>query len=157
MQKAENKESEKELETKYKNPSEYERYIRRKYECMKAEAYKVNVSQRLYYRATKDKKIEQWLESNLNMLPYCMKSLCDMIAATGGSIVSCICHMNNYNNISTEICAADKLNEAGQLCSRHLNRSVIRTTSVNEIEEQVRYNSIFWTPEAESAGFKAKA
>ena len=157
MLKEDKKEPEKELETRYKNPSEYERYIRRKYECMKADEYKVNVSQRLYYRATKDKKIERWLENNLNVMPYCMKSLRDMIAVTGGGIVSCICYMNNYNNISTEICATDMVSAAGRLCKKQISRSVIRTTSVNEIEEQVRYNSIFWTPEAESAGFKAKA
>lgn len=141
----------------FKNPFEYEKYIKRKYECMKADEYKVSVSQRLYYRATKDKKIEQWLEDNLDMLPYCMKSVGDMISVTGGGIVSCICHMINYNNISTEIYAADKLSELGQLCKKQISRSVIRTTSVYEIEMQVKYNSIFWAPEAESAGFKAKA
>lgn len=151
------KEPENELQARYKNPFEYERYIRRKYECMRADEYKVNISQRLYYRATKDKKIAQWLENNLTMLPYCMKSLSGMIAVTGGTIVSCICHMNNYNNISTEIYASDRLSELGQLCKKQITRSIIRTTSVDEIEEQVKYNSIFWTSEAESAGFKAKA
>lgn len=137
-------------EVRYKNPMEYEKYIIGHFDCMRAGGYRVVVSQRLYYRATKDKKIEQWLENNLDFLPYCMKSLQDMIAATGGRIVSCTCHMDNYNNISTEVCAADELNERP-------NRSVIRTTNVGEIEEQAKYNSIFWTPEIESAGFKAKA
>lgn len=146
-----------EVQVRYKNPSEYEKYVRRRFECMKADEYQVEVSERLYYRATKDKKIEQWLENNLTMLPYCMKSLNDIIAVTGGCIISCICHMNNYNNISTEICAADRFSEVGQLCGEMASRSVIRTTTVSEIEEQVKYNSIFWTPEAESAGFKAQA
>ena len=147
----------KEAEVLYKKPAEYEKYIIRNYDCMKTQEYEVIVSQRLYYRATKDKKIEQWLELNLNLLPFCMKSLQDMIAVTGGHIVSCIYRMNNYNNISTEVCAVDELSEAGLLCDRITSRSVIRTTSVSEIEEQVKYNSIFWTPEIESAGFKAKA
>lgn len=146
-----------ESQVRYKNPFEYEKYIRRKYECMKADGYSVEISERLYYRATKDKKIEQWLENNLVMLPYCMKNLDNMIDVTGGRIVNCICHMHNYNNISTEISASDKLSELGQLCKKQITRSTIRTTNVSEIEEQVRYNSIFWTPEAESAGFKAKA
>lgn len=150
------KEDQKDSEVRYKNPAEYEKYIRKHFECMKADGYRVKISERLYYRATKDRKIERWLEDNLAMLPYCMKSLSDMITVTGGHIVSCICQLNNYNNISTEICAADRLSEVGQLC-RSASRSVIRTTTVREIEEQVRYNSIFWTPEAESAGFKAKA
>ena len=147
----------KEAEVLYKKPAEYEKYIIRNYDCMKTQEYEVIVSQRLYYRATKDKKIEQWLEFNLNLLPFCMKSLQDMIAVTVGHIVSCIYRMNNYNNISTEVCAVDELSEAGLLCDRITSRSVIRTTSVSEIEEQVKYNSIFWTPEIESAGFKAKA
>ena len=147
----------KDLDVRYKNPVEYEKYIKKRYECMKADGYQVKISERLYYRATKDKKIEQWLESNLIMLPYCMKSLNNIIAVMGGAIVSCICHMNNYNNISTEICAADRFSELGLLCDKMTSRSVIRTTNVSEIEEQVKYNSIFWTPEAKSAGFKAKA
>lgn len=151
------KEGQKDSEVRYKNPSEYGKYVRKHFECMRADGYQVKISDRLYYRATKDKKIEQWLEENLTMLPDCMKSLGDMITVTGGRITSCICHMNNYNNISTEICAADRFGEAGRLGSRMVNRSVIRTTTVGEIEEQVRYNSIFWTPEAESAGFQAKA
>ncbi|MDE7322068.1 MAG: hypothetical protein K2N73_04950 [Lachnospiraceae bacterium] len=150
MRKDDKKEPENELHTRYKNPSEYEKYIKRNYACMRADSYKVEISQRLYYRATKDKAIEKWLEQNLNMLPDCMKNLNDMVTVTGGRMVSCICHMNNYNNISTEIGAADKV-------SRQITRSIIRTTSVGEIEEQVKYNSIFWTSEAESAGFKAKA
>jgi len=151
------KEENKDSDVRYKNPLEYEKYVKRQFECMKADGYQVKISERLYYRATKDKKIEQWLENNLTMLPYCMKSLNDMITATGGMIVSCICHMDNYNNISTEICAADRFCEAAFLGSRMTSRSVIRTTTVSEIEEQVKYNSIFWTPEAESAGFQAKA
>lgn len=151
------KEDQQDLGVRYKNPSEYEKYVRKRFECMRADGYQVKISERLYYRATKDKKIEQWLEENLTMLPYCMKSLGDMITVTGGYITSCICHMNNYNNISTEICAADRFSESGRLGGRMANRSVIRTTTVGEIEDQVRYNSIFWTPEAESAGFKAKA
>ena len=147
----------KEAEVLYKKPAEYEKYIIRNYDCMKTQEYEVIVSQRLYYRATKDKKIEQWLEFNLNLLPFCMKSLQDMIAVTGGHIVSCIYRMNNYNNISTEICATDRFSQGKRSEGRTANRSVIRTTTVSEIEEQVRYNSIFWTPEAESAGFKAKA
>ena len=151
------REEKKEEAVRYKNPAEYEKYILRKYECMKADTYQVEISERLYYRATKDKKIEQWLEDNLSQLSYCMESLRSIIAVTGGCLVRCICHMNNYNNISTEIFASDKLSEIGQLCKAHTYRSVIRTTNVNEIEEQLHYNSIFWTSEAESAGFKAKA
>ncbi|MDE6619898.1 MAG: hypothetical protein K2K74_05285 [Lachnospiraceae bacterium] len=147
----------KDSEVRYKNPFEYEKYVKRHFECMKADGYQVKISERLYYRATKDKKIEQWLESNLTMLPYCMKSLSDIIAVTGGHIISCICHMNNYNNISTEICAADRFYEMELPDSKMTSRSVIRTTTVCEIEEQIKYNSIFWTPEAESAGFQAKA
>lgn len=151
------KEDNKDSDVRYKNPYEYAKYVKKRYECMKADGYRVEISERLYYRATKDKKIEQWLENNLTMLPCCMKSLNDIIAVTGGYIVDCICHMNNYNNISTEICAADRFGELGMLSSHMTSRSVIRTTNVSEIEEQIRYNSIFWTPEAESAGFKAKA
>ena len=147
----------KDSEVRYKNPFEYEKYVKRHFECMKADGYQVKISERLYYRATKDKKIEQWLENNLTMLPYCMKRLSDIIAVTGGRIVSCICQMNNYNNISTEIRAADRFHEMELPDSRMACRSVIRTTTVSEIEEQIKYNSIFWTPEAESAGFKAKA
>lgn len=147
----------KDSEVRYKNPFEYEKYVKRHFECMKADGYQVKISERLYYRATKDKKIEQWLESNLTMLPNCMKSLSDIIAVTGGHIISCICHMNNYNNISTEICAADRFYEMELPDSKMTSRSVIRTTTVCEIEEQIKYNSIFWTPEAESAGFQAKA
>ncbi|MDE6221674.1 MAG: hypothetical protein K2G51_14845 [Lachnospiraceae bacterium] len=147
----------KDSEVRYKNPFEYEKYVKRHFECMKADGYQVKISERLYYRATKDKKIEQWLENNLTMLPYCMKSLSDIIAVTGGRIVSCICQMNNYNNISTEIRASDRFHEMELPDSRMACRSVIRTTTVSEIEEQIKYNSIFWTPEAESAGFKAKA
>lgn len=147
----------KDSEVRYKNPFEYEKYVKRHFECMKADGYQVKISERLYYRATKDKKIEQWLESNLTMLPYCMKSLSDIIAVTGGHIISCICHMNNYNNISTEICAADRFYKMQLPDSKMTIRSVIRTTTVCEIEEQIKYNSIFWTPEAESAGFQAKA
>lgn len=145
------KEENQDSEVRYKNPFEYERYVRKHFICMKADEYQVRISERLYYRATKDKKIEQWLEENLTMLPYCMKGLSDIITVTGGHIVSCVCHMNNYNNISTEIRAADQFSEKTPI------HSVIRTTTVSEIEEQVKYNSIFWTPEAESAGFKAKA
>ncbi len=147
----------KEEEVRYKNPAEYEKYIRRTYDCMKADTYQVEISERLYYRATKDKKIEQWLEDNLSQLSYCMESLSGIIAVTGGRLVRCICHLDNYNNISTEIFASDNLSEIGQLCEAQTCRSVIRTTTVNEIEEQANYNSIFWTSEAESAGFKAKA
>lgn len=145
------KEENQDSEVRYKNPFEYERYVRKRFICMKADEYQVRISERLYYRATKDKKIEQWLEENLTMLPYCMKGLSDIITVTGGHIVSCVCHMNNYNNISTEIRAADQFSEKTPI------HSIIRTTTVSEIEEQVKYNSIFWTPEAESAGFKAKA
>ncbi len=102
------REGNKDSEVRYKNPVEYERYVRKHFACMRADGYQVRISERLYYRATKDKKIEQWLETNLTMLPYCMKRLTDMTAITGGHIISCICHMNNYNNISTEICAADR-------------------------------------------------
>ena len=62
------KEEKKEEGVRYKNPAEYEKYIRRTYDCMKADTYQVEISERLYYRATKDKKIEQWLEDNLNQL-----------------------------------------------------------------------------------------
>lgn len=151
------KEDNKDSDVRYKNPYEYAKYVQKRFDCMRAEGYRVEISERLYYRATKDKKIEQWLENNLTMLPYCMKTLNDIIAVTGGYIVSCICHMNNYNNISTEICASDRFSGTGMLGGRMTSRSVIRTTNVSEIEEQIRYNSIFWTPEAESAGFKAKA
>ncbi|MBO5031758.1 MAG: hypothetical protein J6D08_07715 [Lachnospiraceae bacterium] len=150
------KEKNEELQVKYKNPSEYEKYIRKSFECMKTDEYQVDISPRLYYRATKDKKIGQWLEENLNLLPYCMKSLQDIIIATGGFLMDCTCHMNNYNNISTEIYVTDELNEQTQLCSKMTSRSVIRTTSVYEIEQQAKYNSIFWTPEIKSAGFRAK-
>lgn len=151
------KEEQRDSEVRYKNPHQYERYVTKHFECMRADGYQVKISERLYYRATKDRKIEQWLEDNLTMLPYCMKSLSDLVLVTGGHIVSCICHMNNYNNISTEICATDRFSQGRRSEARTVNRSVIRTTTVSEIEEQVRYNSIFWTPEAESAGFKAKA
>lgn len=151
------KEDQRDSEVRYKSPLEYRKYVRKHFECMRADGYQVKISDRLYYRATKDKKIERWLEENLTMLPYCMKSLSDMITVTGGRITSCICYMNNYNNISTEICAADRFSEIRRPGSKVMNRSVIRTTTVSEIEEQVRYNSIFWTPEAKSAGFKAKA
>lgn len=156
------KEDLKAAEVRYKNPYEYAKYIKKHFVCMKADEYRVEISERLYYRAVKDIKIGQWLEHNLMLIPDCMKSLNDITAVMGGHIVSCICHMNNYNNISTEICAADRLgglgNQGGSLpYSRMTSRSVIRTTNVSEIEEQVKYNSIFWTPEAESAGFKAKA
>ena len=148
------KEEQRDSEVRYKNPHQYERYVTKHFECMRADGYQVKISERLYYRATKDRKIEQWLEDNLTMLPYCMKSLSDLVLVTGGQIVSCICHMNNYNNISTEICATDRFSQGKR---SEGGESVIRTTTVSEIEEQVRYNSIFWTPEAESAGFKAKA
>lgn len=148
------KEDHKDAEVRYKNPYEYAKYIKKHFECMKADGYRVEISERLYYRAAKDKKIAQWLEQNLTLLPGCMKSLNEITAITGGHLVSCVCHMNNYNNISTEICAADRLGKRG---SRIISRSVIRTTNISEIEEQVKYNSIFWTPEAESAGFQAKA
>lgn len=151
------KEDNKDSDVRYKNPCEYAKYIKKHFECMKADGYRVEISERLYYRATKDKKIEQWLENNLTMLPYCMQSLNTIMAVTGGYIISCICHMNNYNNISTEICASDRFSEMGLLCDKMTSHSIIRTTNVSEIEEQVKYNSIFWTPEAESAGFKAKA
>lgn len=128
----------------------YERHIKQNYECMKADGYRVEISQRLYYRAAKDKTIGKWLEQNLDMLPDCMKNLRDMISVTGGEIVSCVCRMENYNNISTEIGAADKV-------SKQITRSTIRTTNVREIEAQVKYNSIFWASETESAGFHAKA
>ncbi len=150
MRKNDKEKPENQLQTKYKNPYEYEKYIKRNYVCMKSDSYKVDISQRLYYRATRDKAVENWLEQNLDLLPDCMKSLSDMVVVTGGSIVSCVCHMNNYNNISTEIGAADK-------GSKQISRSTIRTTNVREIQEQVNYNSIFWTSEAESAGFQAKA
>lgn len=151
------KDDKKGSEVRYKNPTEYAKYINRTYDCMRENTYRIEISERLYYRATKDKKIEQWLEDNLSQLPYCMDSLNSIIAVTGGHLVSCICHMNNYNNISTEILASDRLSEIGQLCEEQTFRSVIRTTNVSEIEEQINYNSIFWTSEAESAGFKAKA
>ena len=128
----------------------YERHIKQNYECMKADGYQVEISQRLYYRAAKDKTIGKWLEQNLDMLPDCMKNLRDMISVTGGEIVSCVCRMENYNNISTEIGAADKV-------SKQITRSTIRTTNVREIEAQVKYHSIFWASETESAGFHAKA
>ncbi len=128
----------------------YERHIKQNYECMKADGYQVEISQRLYYRAAKDKTIGKWLEQNLDMLPDCMKNLRDMISVTGGEIVSCVCRMENYNNISTEIGAADKV-------SKQITCSTIRTTNVREIEAQVKYNSIFWASETESAGFHAKA
>lgn len=128
----------------------YERHIKQNYECMKADGYQVEISQRLYYRAAKDKTIGKWLEQNLDMLPDCMKNLRDMISVTGGEIVSCVCRMENYNNISTEIGAADKV-------SKQITRSTIRTTNVREIEAQAKYNSIFWASETESAGFHAKA
>lgn len=147
----------KESKVKYKSPSEYEKYIKKSYDCMKADEYKVHVSPRLYYRATKDKKIEQWLEDNLSLLPSCMKSLQDIITVTGGYIVSCVYYLNNYNNISTEVYVADELNELSQLCSKMTSHSVIRTTNIREIEEQAKYNSIFWTPEIKSAGFQARA
>ena len=89
------KDDKKESEVRYKNPTEYAKYIRRTYDCMKENAYQIVISERLYYRATKDKKIEQWLEDNLSQLPYCMDSLSSIIAVTGGHLVSCICHMNN--------------------------------------------------------------
>lgn len=151
------KEGHKDSDVRYKNPYEYAKYVKKHFECMKADGYQVTISERLYYRATKDKKIEQWLENNLTMLPSCMKSLSDIITVTGGHIVSCICHMNNYNNISTEICVADRFRERALTGGRMTSRSMIRTTTVSEIEEQIKYNSIFWTPEAKSAGFKAKA
>lgn len=151
------KEDLKDSDVRYKNPSEYEKYVRKHFECMKADGYQVKISDRLYYRATKDKKVEHWLENNLTMLPYCMKSLSDIITVTGGHIVSCICHMNNYNNISTEIRAADRFSERALTGSKMTSSSIIRTTTVSEIEEQIKYNSTFWTPEAESAGFQAKA
>ncbi len=151
------KEGHKDSDVRYKNPYEYAKYVKKHFECMKADGYQVTISERLYYRATKDKKIEQWLENNLTMLLSCMKSLSDIITVTGGHIVSCICHMNNYNNISTEICAADRFRERALTGGRMTSRSMIRTTTVSEIEEQIKYNSIFWTPEAKSAGFKAKA
>ena len=87
------KDDKKESEVRYKNPTEYAKYIRRTYDCMKENAYQIVISERLYYRATKDKKIEQWLEDNLSQLPYCMDSLSSIIAVTGGHLVSCICHM----------------------------------------------------------------
>lgn len=92
------KEEQRDSEVRYKNPHQYERYVTKHFECMRADGYQVKISERLYYRATKDRKIEQWLEDNLTMLPYCMKSLSDLVLVTGGQIVSCICHMNNYNN-----------------------------------------------------------
>ncbi len=105
------REEKKEEAVRYKNPAEYEKYILRKYECMKADTYQVEISERLYYRATKDKKIEQWLEDNLSQLSYCMESLRSIIAVTGGGLVPCIFHMNKYNKISTEIFSSDKLSE----------------------------------------------
>ena len=151
------KEDNRDSSVRYKNPYEYAKYVKRHFACMKADGYRVEISERLYYRATKDKRIEKWLEDNLLMLPDCMKGMNEIIAVTGGHIVSCVCHMDNYNNISTEICAADRFSELGVLGGQMASRSVIRTTTVGEIAEQVRYNSIFWTPEAESAGFQAKA
>lgn len=124
---------------------------------MRADEYRVEISERLYYRAVKDSQIGQWLENNLTLLPYCMESLAAIIDITGGCMTGCICRMHNYNNISTEISASDRLSELGLLCRKQIIRSTIRTTSVAEIEEQIKYNSIFWAPEAASAGFKAKA
>ena len=58
------KDDKKESEVRYKNPTEYAKYINRTYDCMKENAYRIEISERLYYRATKDKKIEQWLEDH---------------------------------------------------------------------------------------------
>ena len=74
------KEGHKDSDVRYKNPYEYAKYVKKHFECMKADGYQVTISERLYYRATKDKKIEQWLENNLTMLPSCMKSLSDILS-----------------------------------------------------------------------------
>lgn len=142
----------------YRNPAEYEKFIRRHYDCMRAKEYSVLVTDRLYYRATRDQKIKHWFENNLSLLPDCMKNLRDIVAVTGGRIISCSYHMINYNNISTEVCVADEmLSSAAGGALVPTKRSVIRTTNVREIEGQAKYNSIFWTPEIKSAGFHAQA
>jgi len=144
-------------EVLYKDPVAYEKYIRKRFECMKSAEYKVVVTPRLYYRATKDQKIKRWFEQNLYVIPFCMKSIREIIAVTGGSIVSCTYHMINYNNISTDVCVTDETGLAIENSGRPKKASTIRTTNISEIETQVKYNSIFWTPEIESAGFQAQA
>lgn len=141
---------------KYKDPAAYERYIRKKFDCMKANNYQVIITPRLYYRAIKDKKIKQWLEYNLAQLPVCMKNLSDIVEITGGRIVKCTYHMNNYNNISTDVLAIDEMIYNG-LYKNPLRNSVIRTSTVRQIEDFARYNSIFWTSEVKDVGFQAKA
>lgn len=144
-------------EIQYRDPVQYEKYVKKRFECMAAKDYRVIVTPRLYYRATKDKKIKRWLEENLAALPFCMKSVKDIITVTGGCIVSCTYHMINYNNISTDVCVTDETGLDAAADPGRRKSSVIRTTTISEIETQVKYNSIFWTPEIESAGFRAQA
>lgn len=142
--------------SKYKDPIAYEHYIRKKFDCMKAEDYQVLITPRLYYRAARDRKIGQWLEQNLNRLPCCMKSLLDIVAVTGGRIVACTYHMNNYNSISTDVSAIDEMSYNG-VYRNPMKTSTIRTSTVSQIEDFVRYNSIFWTSGIKDAGFQAQA
>lgn len=142
--------------SKYKDPIAYENYIRKKFDCMKAEDYQVIITPRLYYRAVRDKKIEQWLEYNLNQLPFCMKNLWDIVAITGGRIVECTYRMNNYNSISTDVSAVDEMSYNG-IYRNPMKLSTIRTSTVSQIEDFVRYNSIFWASEIRDVGFQAQA
>ncbi len=142
--------------SKYKDPIAYENYIRKKFDCMKAEDYQVIITPRLYYRAVRDKRIEQWLEHNLNQLPFCMKNLWDIVAITGGRIVECTYRMNNYNSISTDVSAIDEMSYNG-IYRNPMKTSTIRTSNVSQIEDFVRYNSIFWASEIKDASFQAQA
>lgn len=142
--------------SKYKDPIAYENYIRKKFDSMKAEDYQVIIMPRLYYRAVRDKKVEQWLEHNLTEIPFCMKNLWDIVAITGGRIVKCTYRMNNYNSISTDVSAMDEISYNG-IYRNPMKTSTIRTSTVSQIVDFVRYNSIFWTSETKDAGFQAQA
>lgn len=156
MQYGANSSEKKSAASRYKDPIAYEHYIRKKFDCMKAEDYQVIIAPRLYYRAVRDKKIEQWLEQNLNRMPVCMKNLKDIVAITGGRIVECTYRMNNYNSISTDVSAIDEMSYNG-IYRNPMKTSTIRTSTVSQIEDFVRYNSIFWASEIKDAGFQAQA
>ncbi len=141
----------------YKNPIEYERYIRRRFECMRMREYRVLITPRLYYRATKDRNIAQWLENSLEKIPFCMKSLQTIVAVMGGRIVRCTYRMVNYHNVSTDVCVVDEIPYCTRKAGSSVRSATIRTMDVDQIENQAKYNSIFWTPESKSAGFHAQA
>lgn len=61
------KDDKKESEVRYKNPTEYAKYINRTYDCMKENAYRIEISERLYYRRQKIKRLNNgWRTISVN-------------------------------------------------------------------------------------------